>query len=146
MNVSYRKSRRENILAMIAIQKNDGFQHQYYLTSKRLEGLFLRGEQFFLAVSDGTPVGFGSVDCEVRAQVHFICVDKEYSRRGVGRNLMKLCLKEAKQRGCKRVCSYVEKHSSKESFLVRMGFHEVGVYKDRYGNGVDASIWEISLN
>lgn len=58
---------------------------------------------------------------------------------------MKCCLDEAKANGCKRACSYVEENSSKEPFLEKMGFHKVGIYKDRYGNGTNASIWEISL-
>ena len=145
MKFANRKATLDDIESFIKIQKNDGFPHQYYLTRERLKKLFNRGEQFFIAKYNDEVVGFGSVDCEIRAQVHFICVDREYSRQGVGRELMKSCLDEAKDKGCKRACSYVEANSSKEPFLIKMGFHQVGFYKDRYGNGVDASIWEVLL-
>ncbi len=143
--MTHRHAGLSDIPKMIDIQKNDGFPHQYYLTKKRLERLFDRGEQFFVVEQSRNVVGFGSIDCEIRAQVHFICVDKMYSRQGVGRSLMKYCLDEAKQKGCRRACTYVEANSSKEPFLVKMGFHQVGFYKDRYGNGIDATIWEVSL-
>lgn len=145
MTYAVRPATEKDIPSCIAIQRNDGFPHQYYLTAARLQRLFARREQFFLAEDRGVPVGFGSVDCEIRAQVHFICVDQAHIRKGIGRSLMRRCLDYAQQAGCRRVFSYVEAQSSKESFLERMGFHRVGFYKDRYGNGVDASIWEISL-
>ncbi len=143
--MTHRRAGLSDIPKLIDIQKKDGFPHQYYLTKKRLERLFDRGEQFFVVEQSDNVIGFGSVDCEIRAQVHFICVDKTYSRQGVGRKLVKRCLDKAKQKGCRRACSYVEANSSKEPFLVKMGFHQVGFYKDRYGNGIDATIWEVSL-
>lgn len=143
--MTHRRASLSDIPKLIDAQKNDGFSHQYYLTCERLEKLFKRGEQFFVVEHNGKIVGFGSVDCEIRAQVHFICVDKKYSRQGAGRELIKCCLDEAKDKGCKRACSFVEANSSKEPFLIKMGFHQVGFYKDRYGNGIDASIWEVSL-
>lgn len=145
MTYTSRRAEITDIPAMVRVQKHDGFSHQYYLTEERLQRLFDRGERFFVIEHGGKVVGFGSVDCEIRAQVHFICVDRAYSGKGVGRRLMQLCLQEARRSGCKRACSFVETNSSKEPFLMKMGFHQVGFYKDRYGNGVDASIWEISL-
>lgn len=145
MTYHIRPATEMDIDSCLAVQRNDGFSHQYYLTSERMRKLFFRGEQFFLAEQDGVPVGFGSVDCEVRAQVHFICVNQAYKRKGIGSGLMRRCLEYAKQAGYSRACTFVESNSSKEPFLEKMGFHKVGFYNDRYGNGVDASIWEISL-
>lgn len=45
----YRRAVLSDISMLIDIQKNDGFPHQYYLTRERLEKLFNRGEQFFVA-------------------------------------------------------------------------------------------------
>lgn len=140
-----RRATKEDVQSMIRIQKHDGFPHQYYLTEKRLLRLFDRGEQFFVIEKYHEIVGFGSIDCEIRAQVHFICVDNRQARQGIGRRLMQRCLQVAKTSGCKRAYSFVESRSTKEPFLAKMGFHNVGFYKDRYGNGVDASIWEIAL-
>ncbi len=145
MNIVIKKLSDENIDECITIQANDGYPHQYYLTSKRIERLIRRGEKFFTAWSANCIVGFCSVDCEIRAYVHFICVDKSFTRCGIGTLLMHTCLDIAKRFGCKQAYTYVEANSSKELFLKKMKFNQVGLYKDRYGNGVDASIWEIRL-
>lgn len=146
MKFQVRRAEKTDITSLIRIQKNDGYPHQYYLTEDRLLRLFRRGETFIVVESQGEAIGFGSVDCEIRAQIHFICVDKQHSGKGIGRTLMQACREEAKRHGCKRAFSFVEANSSKEPFLVKMGFFQVGFYKDRYGNGVDASIWEIALD
>lgn len=143
-DVRFRRATKKDIPTIIMLQKNDGFPHQYYLTHERLERLFNRGELFFLAAVDGIPAGFASVDCEIRAQAHFLCVDKNYTRRGIGSLLMRTLINEAKERGYTRLYSYVESNSTKEDFLKKFGFVQVGYYKNRYGNGQDASIWEIS--
>jgi len=134
-----------DISTYIALQRRDGFSHQYYLTPERLKRLIDRGELFFLAIPEGAPVGFPSVDCEIRSQAHFLSVDKKYARRGIGSMLMKALMNEAKKQGHTRLCSHVEASSTKEVFLQKQGFIQVGYYKNRYGNGVDASIWEIAL-
>ncbi|MEK9143856.1 MAG: GNAT family N-acetyltransferase [Patescibacteria group bacterium] len=143
INTSIRPATREDIPTFIQLQKNDGFSHQYYLNRERLELLFDRGEQFFVATHEGKPVGFASVDCEQRATAHFLCVDKKHKRRGIGRLLMKTLIDETKKRGLSRLDSYVEANSSKEIFLEKNGFVLAGFYTNRYGNGQDASIWKI---
>ena len=64
--------------------------------------------------------------------------------KGIGRLLMRKLIDEAKKRGYTRLCSYVEANSTKEVFLKKQGFTQVGNYKNRYGNGQDATIWEIA--
>ena len=145
MNTVIRQGTVEDIPTFITLQRNDGFSHQYYLRPERLERLFDRGELFFLGTIDGIPVGFSSVDCEIRAQAHFLCVDNNYTRRGIGNLLMKTLMSEAQKRRYTRLCSYVESNSMKEVFLQKHGFVQVGYYKNKYGNGQDASIWEVDL-
>lgn len=138
-----RRATKTDITSIITLQENDGYPHQYYLTNERVERLFDHGELFFLAILDGIPVGFASVDCEVRALAHFLCVDKNYTRRGIGSLLMRTLINEAKKRVYARLSSYVETNSKKEDFLQKHGFVKVGYYNNRYGNGQDATIWEI---
>lgn len=139
-----RPLKKTEIDTVIQLQKSDGYPHQYYLTKDRVEKLINKGELFFLILSsEGTPVGFASIDLEIRAKLHFICVDKEFGKQGYGSVLMHQLLNEAKKSGYKRVCSYVEAGSNKETFLKKFHFEQVGYYKNRYGNGVDASIWEL---
>lgn len=90
-------------------------------------------------------MGFGSVDCEIRARVHFLSVDQNYARRGIGSMLMKILMDEAKNRGYGRLGIYVDADSPIEIFLQKHGFVQVGYYKNRYGNGKDSTIWEVDL-
>lgn len=143
INTSIRPATREDIPTFMELQRNDGFSHQYYLNRERLELLFDRGEQFFVATHEGKPVGFASVDCEQRATAHFLCVDQNNKNRGIGSLLMQTLIDEAKKRGFTRLCSYIEASSTKEVFLQKQGFTKVGYHKNRYGNGKDASIWEV---
>lgn len=48
---------------------------------------------------DETPAGFSSVDCEIRARVHFLSVDQTFTRRGIGSMLMKTLKNEVQKRG-----------------------------------------------
>lgn len=145
IKTSIRPATKGDIPTLIQLQKNDGFPHQYYLTQERLERLFDRGEQFFVATLDGKSLGFASVDFEKRATAHFLCVDQDNKKKGIGSLLMKTLIQEAKSRGYTRLCSYVEANSTKEVFLKKHGFIQVGYHKNRYGNSQDASIWEVDL-
>lgn len=145
MNIVIYQGTVNDISTYIALQRNDGFSYQYYLTPERMKRLFDRGELFFLATLNGIPVGFASVDCEIRAQAHFLSVDRNNARRGVGSMLMKTLMDEAKKRGYGRLSVYVEANSTIEVFLQKHEFIQVGYYKNRYGNGKDATIWEVDL-
>lgn len=144
-NIHIRRATKKDIPTLIHLQNSDGYPHSYYLTSERLARLFDRGELFFLASIGGTSAGFGSVDCEIRAQAHFLSVDRNYARRGIGSALMKTLQNEAKNRGYGRLSLYVDAGSAIEVFLKKHGFVQVGHYKNRYGNGKDATIWEVEL-
>ncbi len=135
---------KNNIEDIIRIQKSDGFAHQYHISKERIEKLINRGELFFLIFTpENIPVGFASIDLEIRARLHFICVNKQFGKQGYGSALMIRLIDEAKKHKYKRVSSYVEAGSNKELFLEKFQFNKVGYYKNRYGNGVDASIWEL---
>lgn len=136
----------DDIEAMRTIQRNDGYEHAYYLEPDRLEKLLKRGETFFLAYFDGKPIGFSSVDFEVRARLHFLSVLETESKRGVGSALMRTMLEESRRRGYKSAHTYVEANSTKEDFLRRFGFDNIGKFGNRYGQGKDATIWSIDLN
>lgn len=141
-----RKASQNDFAAIIAIQKNDGYDHHYYLTVDRLKRLRRRGEVFFVAIVDGQLAGFAGVDFEQRARLHFLCVLTQYQKRGIGSALMRRMLRETVGRGHKSAHSYVESPSSKEVFLAKQGFAKVGFYQDRYGLNKHASIWQIQLN
>ena len=135
----------EDIKYLRLIQSNDGFEHVYYLNKDRLENLFKRGEVFLIAFIGEKPVGFGSIDFEIRARLHFLSVDISVKGKKVGASLMLRMLDECKQRGYKFAHTYVEVNTNKEDFLVKFGFKNIGIFKDRYGKGLDSSIWQKDL-
>lgn len=143
MSIDIQQATKNDIPVLITLQKNDGFPHPYYLTSERLDRLFDRGELFFIATIDRIPVGFASVDVEIRARAHFLSVDQRYKRKGIGSRLMTTLIEEVKHRGYVRLSVYVEANSTIEHFLQKHGFIQVGYYKNRYGNKKDATIWEV---
>lgn len=127
---------------MIEIQKNDGFEHSYYLTKERLEKLAQRGEEFFIVHLDNSPVAFASIDMEVRAILHFFCVDKDSAKKGIGTELLKKAVQEAANQNFDKIHTFVEIDSPVEHFFTKNGFEKVGFYKNRYGDGKDSNILE----
>ena len=127
---------------IMEIQKNDGFEHSYYLTKKRLERLQQRGEEFFIVHLDGKPIAFASVDMEIRARLHFFCVDKDSTRKGIGSELLEKTIHEAVNQNFDKIHTFVETDSPSEHFYVKNKFEKVGFYKNRYGQGKDSNILE----
>lgn len=144
--VHIRQATKNDIPTLITLQRNDGFTHSYYLTRERLKRLFDRGELFFVARLGRVPVGFASIDCEIRAQVHFLSVDQTFTRRGIGSMLMRTLKNEVQKRGYGHLSVYVDAGAAIEVFLKKNGFVQVGYYKNRYGKGKDATIWEVDLS
>lgn len=127
---------------IMEIQKNDGFEHSYYLTKERLEKLQQRGEEFFIVHLDNKPVAFASVDMEIRARLHFFCVDKDSTKKGVGAELLEKTIQEAVNRNFEKIHTFVETDSPAEHFYTKNKFEKVGSYKNRYGKDKDATILE----
>lgn len=131
---------------IVTIQKNDGFSHAYYLTKDRIKRLFERGEKFFLAFLGDKPVGFASVDFEIRARLHFLSVIKDFQRKRIGSLLLEKVIKEARKRKFKKIYIITEKSARKvDRFLRKKGFRRVGYHKNRFGKGKDGIIWELEI-
>jgi len=144
--INIRKATSKDLNIILRIQKNDGFKHAYYLTRDRFERLLNRGEVFYLAEKEtGGPLGFMSIDCEVRAKLHLSSVHKKYQNKRVGTTLLNYVVSRVKSRGYKRIYVYTEIASPAENFLLTRGFEKAGYYKDRYGEGRDANILELDL-
>jgi ribosomal protein S18 acetylase RimI-like enzyme len=124
------------------IQKNDGFEHSYYLTEERLGKLHQRGEEFFIVHLDNKPVAFASVDMEVRAKLHFFCVNKDNAGKGIGTELLEKTIQEVANQNFDKIHTFVETDSPAEHFYTKNKFKKVGVHKDRYGEGKDSNILE----
>jgi GNAT superfamily N-acetyltransferase len=105
-----------------------------------------KGEIFFLALSDGRPVGFTSVDFEIRANLHFMSVLKDEQGKGIATLLLKTVIDEVLKRNYNYIITFTEKDGTNlNNFLKKRGFEEVGFHKDRYGKGKDAIIFNLNL-
>jgi GNAT superfamily N-acetyltransferase len=140
-----RRATIRDINQIINIQKQDGFAHAYYLTPKRLRGLFKRGEMFFIAFLDDKPAGFAGLDIEIRAKLHFFSVAKKYTGIGIGSFLLERVINETKKHKKDMIYIYTEANSPLEQFLIKKGFLKVGYFLNRFGRGKNANIFGFYL-
>lgn len=132
---------------LVFIQKNDGFEHAYYLTEDRIERLVESGEQFYILYVDNRFVGFAAVDAEIRIQLHFFSVLTNEQGQGFEAKMLELLLDEVRNKTVQHhtIHCFTEVDSPLLTFLKQQGFEEVGFYKNRYQNGKDAVIVEKKL-
>ncbi|NCO12243.1 MAG: hypothetical protein COZ34_03715 [Candidatus Pacebacteria bacterium CG_4_10_14_3_um_filter_34_15] len=130
---------------IINIQKIDGWRHVYYLNENRLRELSKRGEVFYGMYLDGIMIGFAGVDVEIRARLHFLSIDNKYQKKGYGTLFVKELVKIMKTKNIKQMFFYVEEDSPYTIFLSKLGFIKVGFYKNRFGDGWDADIFELKI-
>lgn len=126
---------------LVAIQKNDGFAHAYFLTKERLHKLFSNGEEFFGALNqEDELIGFASINMDVvRLRIHFFFVDQRFQKKGVGSALLAHILSIAEKEKVANVYTYTEIDSPLEQFLISKGFEKAGYFKRRFGDR-DANI------
>lgn len=145
LELDIKKATLKDLDKIIDIQKNDGFKHAYYLPEGRLAKLVRRGEAFYIAFSKTKALGFISADMEVRAKIHFFSVKEKWGGKGVGVAMLTKILNEVKRNGYRFVYIYVEIDSPIEEFLIKKGFYEVGIYRNRYSSGRHAHILEVNI-
>lgn len=135
----------EHFKEIIEIQKMDGWRHVYYLTKDRLKELVRRGEVFYGIYLNDKMIGFAGVDIEIRANLHFMSIDKKYQRKGYATLFLEKLFVEMKKKKIKQVFFYIEPESPHVAFLQKQGFEKVGFYKNRFGDGWDADIYEYKI-
>ena len=99
---------------------------------------------FLIAESEGIPIGYAQLimnnkDESIRGtrplELRRIYASQEYIGKGVGRELMKATISEAKYRDCDCVWLGVwEKNQRAIDFYKKWGFHEVGTHIFSVGN------------
>jgi ribosomal protein S18 acetylase RimI-like enzyme len=99
---------------------------------------------FLIAEWEDAPVGYAKLkmnshDEAVKGakvvEVERIYASQEYIGKGVGRELMKACINEARQRGCDSLWLGVwEKNQRAIEFYAKWGFQEVGTHIFMLGN------------
>jgi diamine N-acetyltransferase len=93
---------------------------------------------FLIAELDGTPIGYAklrmnSKDESIKGmnpvELERIYALQEYLGKGIGKELMKASIKEAKERGCESIWLGVwEKNQRAIDFYRKWGFKEVGTH------------------
>lgn len=99
---------------------------------------------FLIAELDGIPIGYAklkmnSKDESVKGmnpvELERIYALQEYLGRGIGKELMKASIKEAKERGCDAIWLGVwEKNQKAIDFYKKWGFKEVGTHVFKLGD------------
>ena len=98
---------------------------------------------FLIAEAEDEPVGYAKlkIDSHDEAvkgtkvmEIERIYASQEYIGRGVGKELMKACINEARQRGCDSIWLGVwEKNQRAIDFYKKWGFREVGTHIFKLG-------------
>ena len=112
---------------------------------------------YLIAELDQEPIGFAqlvldSTDPSLKGtkllEIRRIYAVKEYLGRGVGKELMSACIREAKQRGCDSIWLGVwEKNPRAIAFYKKWGFEEVGTHVFSVGNDPQRDfIMELALS
>lgn len=126
------------------VQQNDGFSHSYFLTEGRFRHLISTRENFIVAEIGSIICAFASIQLDpgIRCRLRFLSVHQDHQNKAYAHRLLERAEEIAKSRGCGVIYTFVEEGAGLESYLVRKGFIHVGSYKNRYGNGRNATILE----
>ncbi|MCC3157789.1 GNAT family N-acetyltransferase [Hymenobacter sp. 15J16-1T3B] len=104
---------------------------------------------FFLALMQQQLVGYAKLtigsglgaepgaDVRNRAELQRLYVQEDWQGTGLGASLLRRCLDETRQRGCRSlVLSVWEKNEKAQEFYRRKGFKQIGETEFRVGNDV----------
>lgn len=98
--------------------------------------------RLFVCEKDGTIAGYADLWIMFeQAQIANLAVAGEYQGRGIGRELMECCLKEAEEAGCEVISLEVRVSNARAiSLYQKSGFIRAAVRKGYYENGEDADL------
>ena len=105
--------------------------------------LLCSGENFgVVALLDGRVVAYGGVTCVLdEGSVTNIATHADYRRRGIGRQIVRAMVSEAKKRGISSVFLEVrESNAPARELYLSEGFHECGTRKGFYRHPVENAV------
>ena len=99
------------------------FAKREQMIPRALNELYETLRDFVVCDMDGTVRGVCALHImwEDLAEIRSLAVDKEFQKRGIGRSLVKRCLKEAKDLGIKRIFAL----TYHPDFFKRLGFRDI---------------------
>ena len=113
--------------------------HEDAFSRKRLKHLISRAKSVTFVYDEGGIRGYVLLlfrDDTDAARMYSVCVDRLHKNKGVGKALVCLAEKVAKERGCGRMTLEVrEKSDAAVRFYCRLGFSFVGKLTDYYHPG-----------
>lgn len=109
-------------LKRVHVLIND-FARREQMIPRSLNELYETLRDLFICEVDGVIYGVCALHImwEDLAELRSLAVDRRYQKRGIGRNLVKQCLKEAKALGIKRIFAL----TYHPDFFKKMGFTEI---------------------
>ncbi len=120
---SLRKARMQDVRAMHKLLNSFAFTEKRELLPRSLSEVYENLQQFHIAEDKGKIIATCAlyVTWDNLAEVKALCVDEAYQRRGIGRQLLEACLKDAKALGIRRVFTL----TVKTDFFEKFGFRHV---------------------
>ena len=99
------------------------FAKREQMIPRALNELYETLRDFVVCDMDGTVRGVCALHImwEDLAEIRSLAVDKEFQKRGIGRSLVKRCLKEAKDLGIKRIFAL----TYHPDFFKNLGFRDI---------------------
>ncbi|WP_162910840.1 GNAT family N-acetyltransferase [Hymenobacter oligotrophus] len=126
---------------------------QTFGPDKQLAELQAPNATFFLAMLQQEPVGYAKLivpsalgaepgaDVSTRAEIQRLYVLEDWIGTGLGASLMRRCIEEARQRGCRSVVLGVwEKNTRAIEFYRRFGFKQIGGVDFKLGQDLQHDI------
>ncbi|MDI6752220.1 MAG: ribosomal protein S18-alanine N-acetyltransferase [bacterium] len=106
-----------------------------------------QGSEFYVTKEEGKVVGYlGFYKVKDEMQLVNLAVTKERQGKGIGSELLKWALKQAKSLGAKKAFLEVEKGNSRAiSLYHKFSFYETGIRKGYYEGKEDAVIMRAEL-
>tara|TARA_R110001606_G_scaffold314821_1_gene461650 strand:+ start:148 stop:627 length:480 start_codon:yes stop_codon:yes gene_type:complete len=99
--------------------------------------VLIQSGQYFFAESDGVIAGCGGVSLvqgeKMSAEIRGFFVAPEYARKGVASKVLKHCEAYCKEKGVQSL--FLASTLSGESFYRKLGFIEIGRFKEPLSNG-----------
>ena len=121
---------------------NENYERVVFLNIRK------RWPEGFLTVIDNEKivgVACGAILPNEKLRILILVLHEDYQKKGIGKELMKIMVKESEVFGIKKVTLEVRKDSNAITFYRKLGFSSVDVLPCYYQDGCDGIVMEKQL-